>query len=181
MLRLIPSRPRDPGLRLPIPMEQSMNLSPILHPIHPSLPPARHGPKGRRQQHGLLPIRAVFDRRQMLSIHPTSTEIRGGFHFGPTKTYRVRAVVLPASFATGLPSTSRRADTDADALVFTAPKGGPLRRKEFGVGYWKPALEEAGMEPLRVHDLRHTCASLLIATGANPRPCKHNWATPRYR
>jgi len=52
---------------------------------------------------------------------------------------------------------------------FTAPKGGPLRRKEFSAGHWKPALEEAGIEHLRVHDLRHTCASLLIATGANPK------------
>ena len=32
-----------------------------------------------------------------------------------------------------------------------------------------PALESAGIEDLRVHDLRHTCASLLIATGANPK------------
>jgi integrase len=31
----------------------------------------------------------------------------------------------------------------------------------------KPALEKAGLQPLRWHDLRHTFASLLIAGGAN--------------
>ena len=31
----------------------------------------------------------------------------------------------------------------------------------------KPALEKAGLQPVRWHDLRHTFASLLIAGGAN--------------
>jgi integrase len=31
----------------------------------------------------------------------------------------------------------------------------------------KPALEKAGLQPIRWHDLRHTFASLLIAGGAN--------------
>jgi integrase len=34
----------------------------------------------------------------------------------------------------------------------------------------KPALEAAGLPPdFRTHDLRHTCASLLISLGAHPR------------
>jgi integrase len=64
---------------------------------------------------------------------------------------------------------ANRVGTEPDALVFTAPKGGPLRRKGFASGYWKPALELAGIEHLRVQDLRHTCAPLLIATEANPK------------
>ena len=64
---------------------------------------------------------------------------------------------------------ANRVGTEPDALVFTAPRGGPLLRKAFASGYWKPALELAGIEHLRLHDLRHTCASLLIATGANPK------------
>lgn len=31
---------------------------------------------------------------------------------------------------------------------------------------WRPALRAAGMDPVGVHILRHTCASLLIAQGA---------------
>ena len=108
--------------------------------------------------------------RSRLHVAESLSEIRGGFHFGPTKTYQVRAVVIPAFLRDRIAEhLFRRTDTDPDALVFTAPKGGPLRRKEFSAGHWKPALEEAGIEHLRVHDLRHTCASLLIATGAHPK------------
>jgi len=108
--------------------------------------------------------------RSRLHVAESVSEIRGGFHFGPTKTYQVRTVVVPAFLRDRIAEhLSNRADSDSGALVFTAPKGGPLRRKEFGAGHWKPALEEAGIEHLRVHDLRHTCASLLIATGANPK------------
>jgi integrase len=32
---------------------------------------------------------------------------------------------------------------------------------------WLPAIEAAGVAPLRVHDLRHTTASLAIAAGAD--------------
>ena len=33
---------------------------------------------------------------------------------------------------------------------------------------FRPAVKRAGLVGLTFHDLRHTCASLLIATGANP-------------
>jgi Phage integrase family len=53
-------------------------------------------------------------------------------------------------------------------LVFTAPQGGPLREQKFVAGIFKPAAVQAGLpHRLRFHDLRHTCASLLIAQGAS--------------
>jgi Phage integrase family len=55
-----------------------------------------------------------------------------------------------------------------DDLVFTAPQGGPLREQKFVAGIFKPAAVQAGLpHRLRFHDLRHTCASLLIAQGAS--------------
>ncbi len=96
--------------------------------------------------------------------------VGGGFHFGPTKAYRARAVARPVFLRDRISEhLARGADTDPEALVLTAPRGGPLRRKEFSAGYWKPALVRADIEHLCVHVLSHTCASLLIATGANPK------------
>ena len=57
---------------------------------------------------------------------------------------------------------------DADALVFTAPEGGPLRVAAWRRRNWGPAVKAAELEPLRPHDLRHTAVSLWIASGANP-------------
>jgi integrase len=53
-------------------------------------------------------------------------------------------------------------------LVFAAPKGGPLRHSDFIKRKFRPAVTAAGLDPtLRFHDLRHTCASLLIREGAS--------------
>lgn len=35
-------------------------------------------------------------------------------------------------------------------------------------------LEEMGLPPMRFHDLRHSCASLLIAEGVHPRLIMEN-------
>jgi integrase len=56
-----------------------------------------------------------------------------------------------------------------DAFVFTAPKGGPLRVIAFRARIWRPATRTAGLDGLRIHDLRHTAVALWIAAGANPK------------
>lgn len=54
--------------------------------------------------------------------------------------------------------------------MFTSPDGAPLRNGNFRRRIWYPAVEQAGLpHGLRIHDLRHTCASLLIAAGANSK------------
>jgi integrase len=40
---------------------------------------------------------------------------------------------------------------------------------------WKPAAKKAGLDGLRIHDLRHTYMSLMIAAGANPKEVS-TWA-----
>ena len=34
---------------------------------------------------------------------------------------------------------------------------------------WRPAITAAGLDGLRIHDLRHTAVALWIAAGANPK------------
>ena len=54
--------------------------------------------------------------------------------------------------------------------LFDAPKGGPLRESNWkrSVG-WRTAKASAGVPGVRVHDLRHTAASLWLAAGADPK------------
>jgi integrase len=54
-------------------------------------------------------------------------------------------------------------------LVFAGPQGGALRVTLFRRRFWLPAVTAAGLDGLRIHDLRHTAAALWIAAGANPK------------
>lgn len=54
-----------------------------------------------------------------------------------------------------------------DTYVFCAPGGGPLRRTIWAARFFRPAVEAAGLTPLRIHDLRHTAVGLWIAAGAS--------------
>ena len=54
-----------------------------------------------------------------------------------------------------------------DDYVFTTRSGAAQHAAHLGLRALKPALERAGIQPVRWHDLRHTFASLLIAGGAN--------------
>ena len=55
---------------------------------------------------------------------------------------------------------------DADALVFSSPRGGPLNYQNFMLRIWKPAVTTAGLEGVTAHDLRHSAATYLDAVGA---------------
>ena len=57
-----------------------------------------------------------------------------------------------------------------DAWLFEAPHGGPLRESNWkrSVG-WSAATAAAGLRGFRVHDLRHTAASVWLAARADPK------------
>jgi integrase len=52
-----------------------------------------------------------------------------------------------------------------DGWVFTAAEGGPVHHHNFRRRQYMPAVESAELLGVRFHDLRHTCAALLIAAG----------------
>ncbi len=79
-----------------------------------------------------------------------------------------RSVSMPKLVADELDEHLRvNADLSGAGLVFTAPAGGYVHINNFRKRVWLPAVHRAGLEPLRFHDLRHTCASLAIAAGAD--------------
>lgn len=63
----------------------------------------------------------------------------------------------------------RSVDPAPDALVFTSPQGDMMRNRNFRRDVWEPALKTSGLGHVRIHDLRHTCASFLIQIGAHPK------------
>lgn len=107
--------------------------------------------------------------RSRIEVVESLAELSGHFEFGETKTYARRWVRLPrfVSDMVALHLRDSVAD-DPDALVFTSETGTPIRNSNFGRRVWHPALEAAGLPAtVRVHDLRHSCASLLIRQGAS--------------
>jgi integrase len=64
---------------------------------------------------------------------------------------------------------------DHDALVFTAPRGGPLFRGTFARDVWRPAVLRAGLAGITFHGLRHSFVAILVAAGCNVREVSE-WA-----
>lgn len=97
-------------------------------------------------------------------VEETRHELSGGspLVIGPPKTdHSRRTVTFPAEVAELLvPLVSMR---HRDAHVFTAAGGSELRQRKFWKGVWLRATTAAGLEGLRIHDMRHTHASHLIA------------------
>ena len=89
--------------------------------------------------------------------------VDGTLEVGPTKTHAHRTVVLPESLAAQL-----RAHLEAQEgpLVFPNRNGGYRRYRTFRRDTWDPAARSIGLS-VTPHDLRATCASLLIDAGAS--------------
>jgi integrase len=112
-----------------------------------------------------LRVRRVDTMRGRLEVAESVTEINGEAVFGTPKTHQSRSVPVPAFLRDIL--TAHVAGLDADALVFTAPRGGVLRVGNFRRRYFDRAARDVGLEGLVPHELRHTAASLAIAAGAS--------------
>lgn len=97
---------------------------------------------------------------------------------------------IPKAVAEAL--TEHVAGLDGEALVFSAPEGGPMRPSQFRRRVWQPACVSTGVgslvkddqgndhyRGLRIHDLRHTAVALWIAAGASPKRSPHGRDTRR--
>lgn len=79
------------------------------------------------------------------------------------KGLRGRDVPVPASVLAVLPLDGR----GAGEPLFTNRDGGRVDVDHFRSRVWRRAVAEVGLRGVRIHDLRHTAASLAIASGAD--------------
>lgn len=106
--------------------------------------------------------------------------VGGGWYFGEPKTTRSRrSIPLPASTLRALLVHRRQqaeerlkagAAYQQNDLVFATPEGGPLAPRNLKRRHFRPILERAKLpQDLRLYDLRHTCATLLLASNEHPK------------
>jgi len=100
-------------------------------------------------------------------------DINGTLTSGPTKTGRRRSITLPRFLCDEL-GTHIGAYPSADGFVFKSAHGNQVRHQNFYRRTFRPVVAQAGLpQGLRFHDLRHTCAALLIAEGRHMEEVKH--------
>jgi len=58
---------------------------------------------------------------------------------------------------------------DPEALLFVAPRGGPLCYSNWHDRIWAPAVEAAGLPGFHFHWLRHTAVALMVEVGTHPK------------
>ena len=104
-----------------------------------------------------------------IEIAEAMSDVNGRLIYGPTKTYERRWVRLPTFLTELLAKHLESVAPDPDAFVFVGSRGAPLRYHSFRRAVWNDAVETAGFPSgVTPHCLRHTCASLLVAAGADP-------------
>ncbi|HYP28661.1 MAG TPA: tyrosine-type recombinase/integrase [Blastocatellia bacterium] len=104
----------------------------------------------------------------------------GGWYFGEPKTSSSRrSIPLPYSII-GMLAEHKRQQAEKRLkmgpvyqnfdLVFNSDNGGPLLPQNLFRRHFKPILKEAGLDQsIRMYDLRHSCATLLLASNENPK------------
>ncbi|MGH9822448.1 MAG: tyrosine-type recombinase/integrase, partial [Blastocatellia bacterium] len=136
----------------------------------------------RPEEYLALQWKDIDFERNVLAVRRTICWRRsgGGWYFGEPKTARSRrSIPLPGSIVTRLGEHKRKQEKakrksgttrqDID-LLFTTSDGGPLLDRNLSRRNFKAILKRAGLPAsLRLYDLRHSCATLLLTEGTNPK------------
>jgi integrase len=120
-----------------------------------------------------------FEQKQ-LSVRRAAIEKKGGgFSFTEPKTKKSRRKIpISNSVLIALKSHRRNqleermkiaSDYQNNDLVFASELGTPLQRKNLTDRHFKPLLKKAELPNIRLYDLRHTTATLLLSAGENPK------------
>jgi len=119
-------------------------------------------------------------KAKTLSVKRTLSGAEGGHPvFSTPKTAKSRRTVPLTRRAVEALERHRAAQDEERAklgafwhntgLVFRSTTSTPVNRHNLTNRSFKPLLLEAGVRKIRFHDLRHTCATLLLSKGKHPR------------
>lgn len=108
-----------------------------------------------------------------------STATGGGHVFTAPKTAKSRRSIKlpkPALFSLRKHREAQLEEKDRVAglwkdndLVFATRVGTPISRQDLITRSFKPLLRSANLPDIRFHDLRHTCATLLLGRGVHAK------------
>lgn len=114
-----------------------------------------------------------------LSVGRTLTRDGGHYTVGEPKTKKSRrSIRLTSQAAQTLREHPSRQLRDMEmlgdryedrGLVFTTDTGAPINPSNLRQLSLAPLLKKAGLPHIRFHDLRHTCATLLLMKGVHPK------------
>lgn len=106
-----------------------------------------------------------------LSVQRTVSTSKQGWKFQPPKTAKGRRnVTLPATLVQLLLDHRAEQSENPYNLVFVNVAGNPLNLRNVTQRHFKALLKEAGLsEAVRLYDLRHTHATLLLGKGVHPK------------
>lgn len=114
-----------------------------------------------------------FERRVFKNNKKVSKA--GGWHEGPTKTYRSDEIVIPDYLYEKLLIITK--DLKDDEKIFKNLRNKPIRPDSFNKTFLYPALRELGLEVGRygysAHDARHSGISMGFELGINPVEISH--------
>jgi integrase len=105
---------------------------------------------------------------RVVNVRHAIITLKGGLVVGEpkTKTSR-RAVTLPKAVFEDLEKHINQLKRN-QGLIFTTRSGKPISPRNF-IRHFKSTIEAAGLPELTVHGIRHSHASLLLASGVNPK------------
>lgn len=133
-----------------------------------------------------------FEKNRITVNRSLTRDQKGGWKLQEPKTARSRRTIpLPLAVMVDLKEVKDQQDQAAaerkkiikwnlkgkekaesysdHGFVFAASNGEPLSDKNLTRRHFKPILKDAKLPDIRLYDLRHTCATLLLSAGVNPK------------
>ena len=117
---------------------------------------------------------------ERVTVNRTLTKVDGRWFLEEPKTSRSRrSIPIPSGVVIDLEEhkkeqaaeklKAKEGEYTDHGFVFATKNGSPLDKNNIVNRYFKPLLLSADLPIIRLYDLRHTCATLLLSAGVNPK------------